>query len=144
MKRKPSFDAAPYVWSQQTIAHTALTNSKRAECFVKGVYPTHLTKGHGCHVWDTQGNQYVDFICGLGSNILGYANAEVNEAIFKAARDGANLSLGTPLEMELADRLKGLFPFVDRWRFLKTGSDACSAAIKIARAYKQAKREGNL
>ena len=124
-------------WNQRArsaIAHGALTNSKRPECLVKGIYPTHLTRGVGAYVWDTTGRRYIDFICGLGSNILGYANEEVNGAIAGQLRNGATLSLGTTLEVEVAEKVKEMFPFVERLRFLKTGSDACSAAVRIARA----------
>ena len=92
-------------------------------------------RGQGCHVWDTQGRQYVDFIGGLGCNILGYANQEVNAAVIDRMNKGATLSLATPLEVECAEKVKEIFPFIDRVKFLKTGSDACSAAIKIARAF---------
>lgn len=134
MKAKPAFDSAIYQRSTESIAHGALTNSKRAQSFVKGVFPTHLTRGRGCYVWDTQGNKYIDFIAGLGSNLLGYAHPEISEAIVKQAALGSTLSLGTPLEVECAEKVKEMFPFVEKVRFLKTGSDACSAAIRIARA----------
>ena len=119
--------------AELSIAHGALTNSKRPQCFVDGVYPSHLKSGQGCTVIDVDGKRYIDFICGLGSNILGYGNAEIAEAIYSRARLGATLSLGTHLEVELAELLKGVFPFVDQFRFLKSGTDACNAAIRIAR-----------
>lgn len=120
--------------ADQCIAQGALTNSKRPECFVKGVYPTHLTMGKGCHVWDTSGKKYVDFICGLGSNLIGYANDSVTQAVVHQLHYGATLSLSSVLEIEVAEQLKSAFPFIDLVKFLKTGSEACSAAIKIARA----------
>ena len=120
--------------AQDAIAQAALTNSKRPECHVLGVYPTHLRRGLGCHVWDTQGKQYVDFICGLGTNIIGYANEKVNRAMAAQLSYGASLSLGTTTEVEAAEKLKELFPFAQAVKFLKTGSEACSAAIRIARA----------
>ena len=124
-----------YERSQRVIAQGALTNSKRPETFVKGVYPTHLKKGQGCHVWDYDGKKYVDFITGLGSSILGYAHESVNEAIKERLQLGASISLGTHEEVELAEKLKVLFPFIDCVKFLKTGSEACSAAVRIARTY---------
>lgn len=117
------------------IAHGALTNSKRPSCFVEGVYPTHLTHGQGAFVWDTDKKKYIDFICGLGSSILGYADAGVTKAVAEYAAKGPTLPLSSTLEVEVAEQVKAVFPFIDKLRFLKTGSDACSAAIKIARAY---------
>lgn len=117
------------------IAQGALTNSKRPESFVKGVYPTHLMKARDSIVWDINGRSYIDFICGLGTNILGYANPKINQAMFVAANEGASLSLNSVLEIECAERLKTMFHFIEKVKFLKTGSDACAAAIKIARSY---------
>lgn len=117
------------------IAQGALTNSKRPSTFVEGVYPTHLNRGKGCYVWDTNGKRYFDFICGLGCNILGYAEEDVNSAVYSRLQQGATLSLSTFGEVELAQRLKTILPFIDSMKFLKTGTDACNAAIRIARAY---------
>jgi len=117
------------------IAHGALTNSKRPECFVKGVYPAHMAKGKGCYLWDHDNKRYIDFVCGLGSNLLGYAHEEITQAIVRQAQLGTTLSLGTDMEVETAEKVKELFPFIEKVRFLKTGSEACSAAIRIARAY---------
>lgn len=117
-----------------SIAHGYLTNSKRPETHVKGVYPSHLSKGRGSHVWDAWGKRYVDFICGLGTNIIGYANDRVNAAIAEQMAKGASPSLATTLEVETAEKLKEMMPFVDAVRFLKSGSEACSAAVRIARA----------
>lgn len=131
---KAALDLKWYLRAQDSIAQGALTNSKRAECFVKTIYPTHLTKGRGCHVWDTQNNKYIDFICGLGSCLLGYGNPLIAEAMYRQAVEGCVLSLSTTLEVVVAEKIKEVVPFVEKMKFLKTGSEACSAAIKIARA----------
>lgn len=134
---KPSIDFDIFSMhrrAQECIAQGALTNSKRPETFVKGVYPTHMKRGHGCWLWDHNQTKYLDFICGLGTNIIGYANAQVNAAIATQAENGACLSLSTHVELEAAETLKGFFPFIDAVKFLKTGSEACSAAVRIARA----------
>lgn len=135
MRMKPAFEGEIYRRSTQAIAHGALTNSKRPESFVKGIYPTHLKRGQGCYVWDTQGNRYIDFICGLGSNLLGYGQEEISSAIIRRAGLGGTLSLGTDLEVEAAEKVKELFPFVERLRFLKTGSEATTSSLIMARAY---------
>lgn len=119
--------------AQDCIAHGALTNSKRPECLVKGVYPTHLKRGSGCFLWDVSGKKYVDFICGLGTNLLGYGDDEIAAVISNQARLGACLSLGSEMEVLAAEKVKELFPFIEQVRFLKTGTDACNAAVRIAR-----------
>lgn len=120
--------------AQDCIAQSYLTNSKRPESLVKGVYPTHVRRGQGCYLWDHEGRKYLDFICGLGTNILGYGNATVNQAIADQLAHGYSHSLATHLELETAEKVKELFPFVEAVKFLKSGSEACSAAIRIARA----------
>ncbi len=123
--------------AELTIAQGALTNSKRPECLVKGIFPTHLTRGQGAFVWDTDGKRYIDFICGLGSNLLGYGQSDVASAVAQRAMMGATLSLGTTLEVETGEKIKELFPFIERLKFLKNGSDACTAALRIARTYRK-------
>lgn len=135
MKEIKRFDAKIYDRSCKAIAHGALTNSKRPESFIKGVYPTHVVRGQGCYLWDTNGNRYIDFICGLGANLLGYGNEKVTESITVRVRNGASYSLPSVLEVEAAEDLKAMVPFVEKLRFLKTGSDACTAALIIARAF---------
>jgi len=135
MKLKEPFDQELLNRARRSIAHGALTNSKRPESFVLGVYPTHLKRGQGCFVWDLKGNRYIDFICGLGTNLLGYNHEEINGAIRTQLQDGISLSLGTELEIKCAEKVKEFFPFVDCVRFLKTGSEACSASLRIVRAF---------
>lgn len=142
MKPKPRFDSDIASRAERAIAHKALTNSKRPESFIKGVYPTHLKSSKGGYSYDTNGNRYIDFITGLGANLLGACDDEINEAIKSQLQDGCSHSLGHPLEVECAERLKEFFPFVEKWRFLKTGSEACSAALRIARAYKETVMHG--
>lgn len=120
--------------AQDCIAQSYLTNSKRAESHVKGIYPTHIARGHGCHLWGHDKKQYLDFITGLGTNLLGYGNARVAQAIAERLMDGYSHSFATHHELECAEKVKELFPFVDAVKFLKSGSEACSAAIRIARA----------
>jgi len=120
--------------AQNCIAQSYLTNSKRPEALIKGVYPTHVSRGQGCFLWDHNGKKYLDFITALGSNLVGYAHPKVNAAIIAQMGNGASHSLATHVELDAAEKLKELFPFVDAVKWTKTGSDACSAAIRIARA----------
>lgn len=121
--------------AENAIAQGALTNSKRPQSFVDGVYPTHVSHGKGAFLFcaDT-GKRYIDFVCGLGSNLFGYGNEEIARAVSQAYLTGASLSLGSRLEVECAETLLGVLPGMKRVKFFKTGSEACSAAIRIARA----------
>ena len=120
--------------ADNSIAHGALTNSKRPSAFVDGVYPTHLTKGVGAHVWDLLGKKYLDFCCANGTNLVGYGNPVVAQSAYDALRAGALFSLSSTLEVEAAEKVQEMLPWIERLRFLKTGSEACQAAIRIARA----------
>jgi len=124
-----------YDRSRKCIAQGALTNSKRPECFVLGAYPTHIAKGHGAVITDVRGVDYVDYICSLGASLFGHNVGQINSAILEQIEMGCIYSLGSEIEVIAAERLKGLIPFIDRVKFLKTGSEACSAAVKIARAH---------
>lgn len=117
------------------IAQGALTNSKRPESFIKGIYPTHVTHGLGCVLYDNNRKAYIDYICGLGTNLFGYANQAINQAIQSGARLGASLSLSTSHEVAYAKSLLTILK-MDRLKIFKTGTEGCMAAIKIARASK--------
>ena len=119
--------------SQNCIAQQCLTNSKHPKSHIRGITPTHIVKSHGAYSWDENGKKYVDYICGLGTNILGQANETVNRAAYAAMQGGVSHSLATQYEVAAAEKLKECLPFVDRVKWTKTGSDACTAALKIAR-----------
>jgi glutamate-1-semialdehyde aminotransferase len=110
------------------------TLSKGPSQFVQGVSPIYLQRGRGSHVWDVDGNEYVDFPMGLGPVILGYTEPAVDDAIARQLRDGITFTLMHPLEVEVAERIVALCPGVEAVRFGKTGSDALSAAVRAARA----------
>jgi glutamate-1-semialdehyde 2,1-aminomutase len=120
--------------AELSISQGALTNSKRPQTFIEGVYPTHASSGRGALLTCNK-KRYVDYICGLGTSLLGYGNAGIAKAIYNQYLIGSTVSLSTELEIEVAEKLKGLFLFTDLWKFTKTGTEACQAALRIARSY---------
>jgi len=100
-----------------------------------GVAPTYLRRGRAGHVWDVDGNEYIDYTSGVGSVILGYGYPRVNAAITKQLEDGTNLGLIHPLEVEVAELLCEVVPCAEMVRFMKTGGGATTAAVRLARAY---------
>lgn len=116
------------------IAQGALTNSKRPSTFVEHVYPTHVSHGKGAFLF-SENKSYVDYICGLGTNLVGYGHTLLAEAIASRYLKGSTLSLSTELEVEVAEKLKSVAPWTDVWKFTKSGTEACAAALKIARAH---------
>ncbi|HPA45146.1 MAG TPA: aminotransferase class III-fold pyridoxal phosphate-dependent enzyme [bacterium] len=109
--------------------------SKGPTQFVKGVSPHYAVRGTGCRVEDVDGNSYIDYMGALGPITLGYNHPKVNEAIRRQLEDGALLSLPHPLEVEVAEKLVACIPCAEMVRFTKTGSEATSAAVRIARAF---------
>lgn len=130
------FDRFEY-WkrAQDSIAQGALTNSKHPDSHVFGVYPTHMKGGSLGYLFGTDGVRYKDYICGLGSNLFGYSPPTLVAELGKHLTNGFSHSFPTTYEVETAERLKQMFYFVDKFKFLKSGSQACTAAIKIARAH---------
>lgn len=120
--------------AEQVIAGGAQTLSKAPRQWMKGILPLFLSRGEGGHVWDVDGNEWIDFPMALGPVLLGHAEPAVNEAINRQLRDGVSFTLMHPLEVEVAERIVAMCPGVDAVRFAKTGSDATSAAVRVARA----------
>jgi glutamate-1-semialdehyde aminotransferase len=104
--------------------------------FIDGEYPIFLESGKGCRLTDVDGNEFIDFLCGYGPIILGYREDEVDEAVYKQIKDkGFCFTLTQRYQNLLAEKLTELVPSSELSIFLKTGSDATTASIRIARAY---------
>jgi glutamate-1-semialdehyde 2,1-aminomutase len=99
-----------------------------------GAAPLFLTHGHGGRVWDVDGNEYVDLINALMPNVLGYRDPDVDLAVRRQLTRGISFSLPTELETRLAEWLVAHIPCAEMVRFGKNGTDATSAAIRLARA----------
>lgn len=108
--------------------------SKGPDQYIFGVYPIYLSSSRGCHVTDVDGNDYIDYIMGLGSVVLGYGYPRVVEAIVEQLKHGTNFSLLHPLELRVAELLTKLIPCAEMVRFGKNGSDVTEVAVRVARA----------
>ena len=97
--------------------------------------PMFLAGGDGARVWDVDGNEFIDLVSGLLPVVLGYRDPDVDRAISEQLRSGISFSLSTHLEIELAERLVDLIPAAEMVRFGKNGTDATSAAVRLARAF---------
>lgn len=127
-----------YEWleyARKVTPTAAQTMSKAPERFPLGAFPIFADSGFGARLEDVDGNEFVDWICGLASITLGYNHERVNEAIRWQLQNGINFSLPTKLEAEVGDRLCSKFPCGKEGaiRFLKTGSEANEGALRIAR-----------
>lgn len=109
--------------------------SKRPDRFAPGVWPGYYAKARGVEVWDLDGNRYIDMsIGGIGANVLGYADPDVDAAVRAAIDAGSSSSLNCPEEVELADLLCELHPWAEKVRYARSGGEAMAIAVRIARA----------
>jgi glutamate-1-semialdehyde 2,1-aminomutase len=111
------------------------TLAKGPTQYVNGVAPKYVKSGKGAHVFDVDGNEYLDYNMGIGPISLGYAYPKVDEAIKTQLQDGITFSLMHPLEVEVAELISDVIPNAQSVRFSKTGADVTSAAIRLARTY---------
>ncbi len=110
------------------------TLSKGPTQFVDGVAPKYFVRGSGSHVWDADGNEFIDYPMALGAIILGHAYPAVNEAIKTQMDKGWLFSMMHPLEVEVGELIRSLVPCAEMVRFGKNGSDATTGAVRLARA----------
>lgn len=113
----------------------AQTYSKSYRYFCQGVSPSFIEKGKGCRVWDVDGNEFIDFIAALGPITVGYADDRVNQAVYDQLQKGIVFSQPSPISIDLAEKLVSIIPCAEMVRFVKNGSDATTAAVKLSRAY---------
>jgi glutamate-1-semialdehyde aminotransferase len=124
-----------YKKAKQLIPGGTMLLSKRPEMFLPEHWPSYFSKAKGCIVWDLDGNELIDMsIMGIGTNILGYGNPEVDEAVMDVVRKGNMSTLNCPEEVYLAEKLVEMNPWADMVRFARSGGEANSIAIRIARA----------
>jgi glutamate-1-semialdehyde 2,1-aminomutase len=112
-----------------------------AHTYAKGddQYPEHapgfIARGAGAHVWDVDGNEFIEYGSGLRSVVLGHAYGPVVDAVARVLRDGTNFVRPGPLEVEMAETLLSIVPAAEMVKFAKNGSDVTTAAVKLARAF---------
>ncbi len=100
-----------------------------------GGTPLFFAKGKGSAVWDEDGNQFIDFCNSWGPLIHGHANGYVEEKIIQTLRNGSSFGAPTRLESELAKLIKTNIPFIDKLRFVSSGTEAVMSALRLARGY---------
>lgn len=135
MTRTYDASLAQLARAERSIPLGSQTFSKSRTALPVGGAPLYVTHGRGGRVWDVDGNEYVDLVCGLASVSLGYCDPDVDAAVREQLDLGVTFSLAHPLEAEVAEALIDVVPCAERVRFGKNGSDATTAAIRLARAH---------
>ena len=109
--------------------------SKRPEMFLPDNWPSYFSKAKGCKIWDLDNQELIDMtIMGIGTNTLGYGHDEVDNRVLETVRKGNMSTLSCPEEVYLAEKLIEMNPWADMVRFARSGGEANSIAIRIARA----------
>lgn len=121
--------------AEKSIPLGSQTFSKSKTQFPYGVSPYFLTHGKDAHVFDVDGNEYIDFINALGAITLGYDDPDVLKAVEEQLKQGTIFSLAHPIEVEVAEKMIEIIPCAEKVRYGKNGSDATSGAVRLARAY---------
>lgn len=119
----------------QRLSPGGMMGIRRPYNFVPGEYPIFLERGHGGHIVDVDGNDYIDMLCAYGPIIMGYDEPEINDAVIAQMQKGFCFSLVQPIQNELEQKLIDIIPSAERVILVKTGSDATSVAVRIARGY---------
>src|SRR4030065_1278217 len=115
--------------AKRVIPSASQTYSKSYRYYCEGASPAFIDHGYGSHVWDVDGNEYIDFVLALGPITLGYNDMAINKAIANQVEKGIIFSLPSTLEVELAEKLTEIIPCAEMVRFVKNGSDATTVAI---------------
>ncbi|HMK39606.1 MAG TPA: aminotransferase class III-fold pyridoxal phosphate-dependent enzyme, partial [Bacteroidota bacterium] len=124
-----------YARARNLIPALTQTLAKGPGQYTRGVAPMYLRRGKGSHVWDVDGNEFVDYQMGIGPLSLGYCYDSVDRAIQEQLRDGITFSMMHPLEVEVAELIREAVPQAEMVRYSKTGCDVTSAAVRLARAF---------
>jgi glutamate-1-semialdehyde 2,1-aminomutase len=98
-----------------------------------GTAPLYFGRANGCRLWDVDGHEYIDYLMAYGSSFLGYARPEVERAAHARAQSGRLISLNDPEHVEFIEALLPRFPGMQMGMFFRTGSDATTAALRVAR-----------
>ena len=99
-----------------------------------GGSPVIVDHAAGAHVWDVDGNSYLDYVCSWGALILGHAHPAISAAIAEQARRGTSFGMTTEAEVELALMIRSALPSMEKLRFVSSGTEATMSAVRLARA----------
>jgi len=122
-----------YERAQQSLIEGVNSPSRGAAVYSPG--PVVLDRGRGSHVWDLDGNEYVDFMMSFGALIQGHAHPKIVEVVSQTMADGSHFAAATPAEAEAAERFRRMVPSAEAVRFTNSGSEATMLALRLARAH---------
>jgi glutamate-1-semialdehyde 2,1-aminomutase len=119
--------------AQRSLIEGVNSPSRGAAVYSAG--PVVLERGRGSHVWDVDGNEYVDFMMSFGALIQGHAHPEIVEVVSRTVAEGSHFAAATPAEAEAAERFLRMVPSAEAVRFTNSGTEATMLALRLARAH---------
>jgi glutamate-1-semialdehyde 2,1-aminomutase len=119
--------------AQQSLVEGVNSPSRGAAVYSPG--PVFVERGQGSHVWDADGNEYVDFMMSFGALIHGHVHPKIVQVVSQAMAEGSHFAAATSAEVEAAERLRRMVPSAEVVRFTNTGSEATMLALRLARAH---------
>ena len=122
-----------YQRAQQSLVEGVNSPSRGAAVYSPG--PVVLERGCGSHVWDLDGNEYVDFMMSFGAQIQGHAHPKIVEVVTQTMAEGSHFAAATSAEAEAAERFCRMVPGAEAVRFANSGSEATMLALRLARAH---------
>src|ERR1700716_3063471 len=122
-----------YERAQESLIEGVNSPSRGAAVYSPG--PVVLERGQGSHVWDADGNEYIDFMMSFGALIQGHSHPKVVEVVSRSMAEGSHFAAATSAEVEAAERLRRVVPSAEVVRFANTGSEATMLALRLARAH---------
>uniref|UniRef100_UPI00056700F2 aminotransferase class III-fold pyridoxal phosphate-dependent enzyme n=1 Tax=Paenibacillus zanthoxyli TaxID=369399 RepID=UPI00056700F2 len=122
---------------QEALQHIVggVNSPSRSFKAVGGGAPVFMKRAAGAHLWDEDGNRYIDYLAAFGPVITGFAHPHITAAIIKAAENGVLYGTPTALEITLAKMIKEAIPSLDKVRFVNSGTEAVMSTIRVARAF---------
>ena len=120
---------------QKILRGASTLYSKRPELYFNKLWPNFFEKSKNVYLWDLNGKKYLDFIFAVGTNTLGYSNPKINAAVIRSIKQGNMTSLNCPEEYMLAKELLSIHKWADEAKFARSGGEANSIAIRLARSY---------
>lgn len=124
-----------YHRARQLMPWGTQTNAKRPNPAFDGVQPLYIERAEGCRMQDIDGRWFIDYRSALGPVLLGYCHPEVDAAVRAQMEKGVLFSMASPIELAVAEQLVAMVPGLEQLHFMKTGNDANSAAVRLARAF---------
>jgi glutamate-1-semialdehyde aminotransferase/spore coat polysaccharide biosynthesis protein SpsF (cytidylyltransferase family) len=125
-----------WIRANEIIPGGTMLFSKNPDLHLPKLWPAYFSKAKGCNIWDLEGKKFIDLhLMGVGTNTLGYCNKHVDSKVVKSISNGNMTSLNSIEEIELSEKLIELHPWSEMARFTRSGGEANSVAVRIARAY---------